>query len=360
MTKPLVEQIRARKRTRVVHEEEKPSLFIPTGSTLLNLALSERGDGGYAAGKVANVIGDSHAGKTMLCLTTLAECVYSPLFDKHDLYYDDVENACEFNVPLLFGQKVADRLLPPQRDKQGDPVPSDLIEDFHNTMTRLLQARKPFVYVLDSLDQLSSREEVDRSRKEAAGKEIKGSYKLEVPKLLGQIMREISRDLDTTNSLLIVVSQTRDNIGNIFVPKTRSGGKALEFAASYVMWLSAGKAIQRELKGIKHQIGAGVWIKVSKNKITGKVRKVEFPIYYDYGVDDLGSCVNWLVKNKIWEKIGGRIVPKGLFDEEHFATKELISIIEEQHKQAVVQALVQKAWMEIEEGLKLGRPRRYE
>jgi hypothetical protein len=81
-------------------------LYVPTGCTLYNLALSDKYNGGYALGKVANTIGDSSAGKSILALTTFAEAARLRKFKDYDLVYDDAEAADEFNKVKLFGPKM--------------------------------------------------------------------------------------------------------------------------------------------------------------------------------------------------------------------------------------------------------------
>jgi RecA/RadA recombinase len=50
---------------------------LTTGSTLLNLALSQKGkDGGVARGRIINIVGDGGSGKTLLVLEILAHAFY--------------------------------------------------------------------------------------------------------------------------------------------------------------------------------------------------------------------------------------------------------------------------------------------
>jgi RecA/RadA recombinase len=155
--KTLAEQI-------VAHANEKPEqdkdhLFVPTGSALLNLALSDRADGGFLTGKIANIIGDSSSGKTFQALTLLAEAAHNPRFDDYLLVYDDAEAACEFDFVKLFGQKTADRILPPSLDPD-EPGHSATLTSLQSNLRRLLKGDKPFIYIQDSLDALTTEAEL--------------------------------------------------------------------------------------------------------------------------------------------------------------------------------------------------------
>ena len=159
-----------------------------------------------------------------------------------------------------------------------------------------------------------------------------------------------------TSSFLSIVSQTRDNIDPMSPQKkSRSGGKALKFYATHELWLANGGAIKKK----ERIIGVKCKVKVSKNKLTGKVREVEFPIYYDYGIDNIASCVDFLVKEKHWPGGGSkRIEPIGL-DIESALRAKIINQIEKYDLEDELDAIVGKVWFEIEESLRLNRKPKY-
>ena len=131
-------------------KETPPKFLIPTGNTLLNLALSDTPDGGYGVGKMVNLIGDSSSGKTILALTMLAECNINPKFKDYDLIFDDVENALEIDIESLFGRSLAKRIKFRS---------SNTIEDWYGSIYNQIVSGIPFISVLDSFDALTSRDE---------------------------------------------------------------------------------------------------------------------------------------------------------------------------------------------------------
>ena len=62
-----------------------PNDLVPTGSTTFNLECSGHVEGAFKIGKMVNVIGDSHAGKTLFALSVLAECTKLKRFDNLDI-----------------------------------------------------------------------------------------------------------------------------------------------------------------------------------------------------------------------------------------------------------------------------------
>jgi hypothetical protein len=164
------------------------------------------------------------------------------------------------------------------------------VEEFHDNVIAKLKEQVPFIWGLDSLDAIAPEDEIDNDIRY-------GSFGASKPKLMSQLLRKITNKTKNTNSAIFIISQTRDNIGVMFGDKkTRSGGKALKFFCTHEMWL----AVIEHIK--KKELNAGVYVrvKVSKNKITGKERIVEFPIYYDYGIDDITSCIDFLMKEGRW------------------------------------------------------------
>lgn len=330
--------------------------FLPTGSTLFNLMLSDRADGGYALGTMANIIGDSSSGKTFLALTAFAEAAMLKRFKDYRFIYDDAEAACAFDIPYLFGDKVADRIEPPNQDTTKPA--SDTVQAFCDNVHDALDDGRPFIYVLDSLDSIGSEEEINKYEEQrmarAKGKDIKGSYGMTKAKGMSELFRLIIRKISKTNSLLIIISQTRDNIDPMsFSKKTRAGGRALKFYATHEVWAAIGKTHKKR----ERVVGVDAILKTTKNKITGKRRDTTLPIFYDYGIDDIGSCIDFLQSEGYWTKTGQKI------NATHFdlsCTREkLIRTIEEGHLEKELRKITGEAWNEIESSLRLDRKPKY-
>lgn len=364
------------RRPAVVPEKQhfNPAEFVSSGSTLLNLALTDHPDCGWQKGKMANVIGDSSSGKTFLTLTTFAEASIDPKFDDFRLIMDDAEHANEFNLKKLFGSKVEKRIEPAARLKSGEDNPSELIEDFHGNLRNALKEGIPFIYILDSMDALDSEadqkkiEELHTARakkqeaiedgKELKGKDPAGSYGMAKAKKNSEILRDVTGKLEKSDSILLIISQTRDDINPAtFTTKTRSGGRALKFYATHELWTASGGSLTSR----DRVIGVKCKVKISKNKITGKVREVEFPIFYDYGIDDLGSMVDFLVTEKAWKKADGgqKIDPQGGLGLVAATRAKLISDIENKGLINKLKFIVAEEWKAIEDSLKLDRRPKY-
>uniref|UniRef100_A0A6M3JUQ7 Putative RecA n=1 Tax=viral metagenome TaxID=1070528 RepID=A0A6M3JUQ7_9ZZZZ len=357
-----VKEYREREK-RIISADE----LIPTGSTLFNLSLSDNYEGGYSIGKFSNLIGDTHAGKSLIALTMLAQCSYLKRFDNFTLIYDDVEASNEFDVSYLFGSKVEKRI-------RFDII-SNSAEDFYGNIYRKIKEGRPFVYILDTFDAIASEEDKERAESLADGKKAGGTYGTSKPKLASEMFRTIKGDIRRAEGFLLVISQTRDNIGfgSQFKPKTRSGGKALGFYSTHESWLS----VVRQVKEKDMAIGAVTECKITKNKLTGKKRTIQFPIYNDYGIDDISANVDYLIEEGYWEKriskkdisevkrgrkkkeSGGVIVaPEFGFEG---VRRKLIYDIEEAKLDGELAVIVAEIWKKKEDSIRLNRrPRFYE
>lgn len=337
--------------------------YLSSGSTLLNLACSGKYYGAFIKGKYYYFVGDSISGKTFLSLTCLAEASINLNFKDYRLIYDNAEDGALMDIKKFFGPAVFYRMQSPNMLDSSRPAYSTTIEEFYYNVDDQFRKRKPFIYILDSMDSLSSEPEQDKfeEHKNASrkGKTAPGSYGDGKAKKNSSGMRRLLAPLRDTNSILIVISQTRDNLSFGFEKKTRSGGKALRFYATVEIWLSVKQKITKFVKGKKRQVGILCGCQTKKNRITGKERYVTVPIYHSYGMDDMGSCVDYLIDEGHWKKNN-----KGKYRAKEFkinGTREaIIKYIEKNELEKDLRSIVGEVWDEVEEACNLKRKRRYE
>lgn len=335
--------------------------MVSTGSTLLNKACTGRTHGGFVKGKIYLLVGDSTSGKTWLAMTCLAEAMQNKRFKKYRIIYDNIEDGMLMDVEYYFGKEVAKRLEPPKTDDDGNAVFSETADDFYFNVDDAVDEGIPFFYILDSENALSSEEEEEKfnERKDAKrkGKKAAGSYGDGKAKKHSSGLRRLMSKLRKTGSILIIISQTRDNLGFGFEKKTRSGGRALKFYATLELWSSVAEKIKKTVNGKPRKIGVRVQIDVKKNRVTGKDRTVTIPIYTSLGIDDIGSCVEYLVEEGRWKKTKGGVNAKD-FDFKG-SVEQLVKHIEEEGLERELRAIVGEVWDEIEDKCSVDRKARY-
>jgi len=320
--------------------------LFPTGCTLLNLALSDDPYGGFAKGTFANFIGDRSSGKTFLSWSILAEINAYPDFEDYDLYYDDAEHRLRIAVKKMFGSNILDRV---------QLMESNIIEDYYNFIRGRLDKKKPFVDILDSFDSLEDREAAKR-------KELKKDYPAKTA-LFTEMFRKVKSAIRYTESFLVVVSQVRENIGVMIGPKKRrTGGDALGHYAAYEIWL-----IQKGLvisKGLT--VGTHTLVKITKNNVTGRLGEVEFDILRDYGIDDLGSMIDWMCNKGFWKREKGKQnIDLGddfsdITQGKQITRNKLRKAIDERKSKSDLISIVTECWRQLEDEVKTDLEPRYE
>lgn len=333
----------------------KEKNHLSSGSTLLNLACTNDPFSAFKKGKYYYLVGDSASGKTFLSMTCFAEAINDPDFKDYRLIYDNVEDGMNIDLERLFNEEVAEKVELPSYE------PSFSIEEFYYNLDDAIEKGKPFIYVLDSMDGLSSVAEVEKfeqhKKAHLKGNKAPGSYGDGKAKKNSEGIRKILKGLRDTGSILIIISQTRDNLSFGFETKSRSGGHALSFYATIEIWSSITGKIRKIIKGKKRQIGVNVKLKVKKNRTTGELHEANMSIYPMYGIDDIGSIIDYLVDEKYWKKT------KNTIHAEEFnlslSREKLIKNIEDMGQYKQLQKIAGKCWTEIREAFDLGRKGRY-
>lgn len=325
---------------------------------MANLAVTGHSQHGIEAGTYVLLVGDSNAGKTWLALAVLAEASINPAFDDYRLIYDGPENGALMDFQKCFGKKAAARI---ERVE-----PSTTVEEFYDRTAE--DIKSPCIRILDSMDALDAEDDREQVAKEKEarekGKEASGSYGTAKAKANSGRLRGVVNDLTKTGSILIIICQTRDNIGfgSMFNPKFRSGGKALKFYAHTELWLSVKETLKDKYKGKDIQIGAKTLLKVERSRHTGKKRVVEIPIYHSVGIDDIGAMVEFLVEWGHWKKTAGKIdAPEFMNGQRSLNEEGLCQLIDADPKgRTKLRKLTAALWNAIEKKTKVERKSPYE
>ncbi len=331
------------------------SIYLSTGSTLLNLAFSNLAQGGFVPELCYSFVGDSNSGKTWLAMSALAEATIDSKFKDHRLIFDNAENGSHMDVEKYFGKKAFDRI------ERLDP--STTLEQFYDRMDDVLKEKVPFVAVLDSMDALWTDTEENQRRNDklarSKGKDPSGSYGTSKPKYNSAHLRVLTNGLKESGSILILISQTRDNIGfgAKFQPKTYAGGNAIKFYSRIQMWTSVKKRLKKTYREKDHVIGTLMQVKITKNHVTGWEGTVDVPIIRGVGIDDLGACVDYLVDGGHWKKSKAGISAPELGIT--LPREELIKHVESEELENELREIVQDVWHETQTATQTIRKPRY-
>jgi recombination protein RecA len=279
---------------------------------------------------VSNIVGDKSTGKTLLMIEGSANFVAQ--YPTGKVRYREAEHAFDPQYAATLG-------MPVDRVDFGDPL--ETVEDLFEDLQKVLKGAKPKqpeLYIVDSLDALSDRGEMERDIDQ-------GTYGTAKAKYMSQMFRRIIGQLDNCDVTVLIVSQVRDKIGAMLGPKTtRSGGRALDFYASQVAYLNHMGRLSRTIKGNKRVTGVKLRAKIDKNKVALPFREAEFQISFGYGIDDAQSCLSWLESVKALKEVNCKAGDVGKY------LDDLDDMSREEHakEMAFIHEACSRVWYDIE------------
>lgn len=336
---------------RTVETDIPPRDFLSTGSVLLNLACSGMAKGGIPKGCYVFMPGQSKSGKTWIAMSAMAEAKKNRRFKDYRLIRKDTEHGALMNIPHYFGKEVANSLEWPDY-----PNTHEAFYDYHDD---LIKKGDPFISVLDSESGLSSEDaikHIEKKRKARdSGEKSKGTFGGSGPKTHSQRIRLLANKLKDTGSILIITGQTRHNLGidAMFNPEVATGGDALFFWAHLRVWCRRAGKLKKRVNGKDRKVGDKVSITVDKSRVTGKERTVKLLIPNDFGIDDTGSMLAFLLDEGKKDLIRQELGVGGDLD-------SMAEKVEEQNKERELRSLVQKVWTSIETASVVRRKPRYQ
>ena len=253
--------------------------WISTGSSLLDLAISNKPHGGFAAGRIAEINGLESSGKSLIGAHALATT------QRKDglAVYIDTESSVSSEFLQAIGINTDSMLY----------VHLETVEDVFDTIetivTKIRESNKDklVTILVDSLAAASTKVEMDADFDKDGWATAKAI-------IISKALRKITNLIARQRVCLIFTNQLRQKLGVMFGdPWTTSGGKALPFHASTRIRLKNMGQI-KDTK--KNTIGIKIRAQVIKNRLGPPLRSAEFPLYFDKGIDDFGS---WLEVLKI-------------------------------------------------------------
>lgn len=301
--------------TYFLDEEEDPSMvsdWISTGSSLLDLAISNRKNGGLPVGRIIELSSQEAAGKSLICAHILAE---TQKMGGHGVLID-TENAAAPQFWEAVGLNV----------KNLNYISLQKVEDIFSKIEETIGIIRKFdnkqlvTIVVDSLSQASCETEMESEH----GKD---GYNTSKAIIISKACRKITGLIGKQRILIVFVNQLRMNLAAVghqdkwIVP----GGKAMAYAASIRLRLSN----MGKLKGAGQKIiGNKSKVVVTKNRMGPPHRAALFEIHYDSGIQDLTSWLDFLKDNGFARKDGDKYsfkLPSGSLK---LSTKEFLEKIQ--------------------------------
>jgi RecA/RadA recombinase len=324
-------------------------IWLPTGSTLLDLVVGAGRGMGHEAGQLINLVSESQGGKTALCNEAIANG-YHRFKDKFKWVYDATcEGGNTFDSQTLYGMDIIPKKA---------ATKSRTIQEANGNIVEFLDSLEGDefgIYVLDSIDAVTSDEieDIAEGRNDAfkKGKKYdKGSYQGQKPKYLSsEFLPHIASLAEKKNCLIIIVSQLRDNVNaGLYAPKDRiSNGRALLFYCSSRIWLKTKADIERAGK----PIGVVVHAETRKARGPKPYRSCMYIFYYEYGIDDVGGNIDFLYDLRTPERGElSKTAAKNIYwDGSMYTREDLIGFIEANNLEEELKTRTIAKWNQQEE-----------
>jgi recombination protein RecA len=257
--------------------------WISTGSTMLDLAISNRPNGGLPVGRIIEITGLEDSGKSLVAAHALADTQ-----KKGGLaVYIDTENAVSREYLEAIGINLKDMLY----------IPLETIEDIFDAMDSIVESVRKnsksriVTIVVDSVAGASTKQEM-------AADYDKDGWATSKAIILSKAMRKITNFVGRERICLIFTNQLRTRLGVTFGDQwTTSGGKAIAFHSSVRLRLKSVGQIKlaKSVDAPEAVVGITTRAQVVKNRMGPPLRMVDYDIYFDSGIDDFGS---WLTMMK--------------------------------------------------------------
>ena len=317
--------------------------FLSTGCTILDMAISNRMNGGFPAGRICHIVGSESSAKTMF----MAEVLRSSQAQKGTAYLVDSEGTFDFaRAKALHDIDIKKLVYLGTQDDEDFTI-----EYFFDKVVPYAiegnKKRLPSVIGIDSLSAIPSSIETNEDIS-------KGTYGTSRAKSLSTAFRKYIWKLTDANLSLVFIDQTRQKIGVTFGKKTTwSGGNAIGFYSSTRIETKVKAKIKNKFKKI---IGVVVEFEVSKDKVAPPHKKGEIRILFEYGIDDVGTNIVWLrVNDPNYPTKTGYCYPGS--DEKFPSYEALVKHIHDEQQEEVLINEVWRVWQEIYAELEYKRRR---
>ena len=265
--------------------------WVSTGSTVLDLAISNRPNGGFPVSKIVEITGLEQSGKSLLASHVIANTQ-----KKNGIaVYIDTESSLNAQFLRAIGVDVEKMVY----------LPLETVEDIFDAIENIIlkvRENDPDKLVTIVVDSVAAA----TTKIESAADFEKDGYATQKAIIISKAMRKITNLIGQERILLIFTNQLRQKLGAMpFADQyTTSGGKALQFHSSVRIRLKQVGKLKEKINGVDEVVGSEVEANIVKNRIGPPNRKVRYNVYYRQGMDDFGGWLKLMKNYKVCKQSG--------------------------------------------------------
>jgi recombination protein RecA len=274
--KPLSEQVKDSVKPKEKKEEPK-KIYISTGSTALDLAISGgvNHEGGIPLGIIMEIYGGEGSGKTVL----MAQIAGNIQKQNGDIDYNDTEGRLDRDFAAMFGAHL---------DDKNSFTNNGIRETFKHVQESKSKApiRGFFIDSLANLDEPDAEGGYSGARRAA---------------VFTEEIRWTAKEIKDQNIIVVCSNQIRDKINAMpFEEKTRAAGASRQALHQFSIRLKI-KSVEKIRKTItisgsktKRIIGKKINIVVEKSSVDIDYREASITLIHRYGIDDIRDNLEYI------------------------------------------------------------------
>ena len=278
--------------------------FARTGCAILDIFFGGGKGLGIPYGTMVNFCGLPSSGKSLIGNEMIA-AEHHRRKEKFFHQYEDSEGGNDFDTVEMYNYDIMGNnlLLKHPQAKKMKPAP-ETVEEFDSRLTIFLKMLPKDAYGIffqDSLDAITDASNQDRAEKRAKAYEKgetfdEGTYGTGGAKFLSQeFFKNQGAKIRQRKAIVGIISQVRDKLGaKQYDPnKLRTtGGRSKKHWMGIEVWFK----VICDLKNENSDLVNGIYVEVTgvKSRDGRMKRKARFIYYSDYGIDDVGSSIDYL------------------------------------------------------------------
>jgi recombination protein RecA len=306
--------------------------WIATGSRWLDSIICKGKLAGIPVGKISEIAGLEATGKSFMAAQAAGNAQKMGI----DVVYFDSESALDPSFLERAGCDL-ERLM---------YVQAESVEFVLETIEELLATGNKWLFIWDSLALTPSISDVEGDFNPQSSMAVK-------PRILSKGMAKLTIPIADANATLLVLNQLKTNMAArtpaelMTTPYFTPGGKAMSYAYSLRVWLTARKAkASFVLDDNGFRIGSEVKVKIEKSRFGTAGRTCNFKILWgdeDIGVQDEESWFDAIqVSERLKQSGAWYTLVKNDGSEEKFQRKQWIGKLEKQDFRESVLTIIEE------------------
>jgi recombination protein RecA len=287
-----------------------PELFFDTGNCIINKLISGKYSNGYPEGRMSMLAGLSSTGKSFLVCNAIKQALSSG----YGVLTIDTENALDTGYLANVGVD-HDNPLFSYKSIDAISTATKITSDFFNLYENISEEeRVPYLITLDSLDQMMTDSEVDKSKKGETGGDM-GQRAKQLKAFQSTIMHRIKQlpiaVVCTKQTYMNTDSYTAKREPTVITP-------SLRFAYTQILVLN-NKPLKNKLTNSYDGINLEVF--ANKTRLTKPYQQCVVEVPYDSGMDwysgvlQAAESVGIVKRNGAWYSYGDTKFQRKTFDE---------------------------------------------